>query len=387
LGAPLLPVLWLCGPAGTGKTTAAWQLFTELADVGVRAAFADTDQLGMCPSALPGDFEGARIKAQNLGSMIPNYRAAGAQCLIANGVIDPVAGVPRDLLGGAEVTTCRLRADTDEVVRRFIERNGPGDDLIRGIRDEAAALDQTTFADACVETTNVPAHKIAGLVRAACSIWPGFSGDVAGSDIPAEAAIASGIRSGVDGQVMLICGPTAVGKSTVGFQLYVRCLQAGLAASYVDLDQISFVRPARPDDADRHRLKARNLATIWANYQAAGATHLIATGPIDNAQALQAYTAEIPAAVTLCRLRARTDELTKRILSRGAGGGWPQPGDPLRGQPRQVLLESGAHAAEQAAALDKSQLPGLVVDTDARLPDEAAALIGHMAGWLCPEEG
>jgi hypothetical protein len=95
LGAPLLPVLWLFGPAGTGKTTAAWQLFTELTDVGVRAAFADTDQLGMCPSALPGDFEGARIKAQNLGSMIPNYRAGGAQCLITNGVIDP--GLDADL--------------------------------------------------------------------------------------------------------------------------------------------------------------------------------------------------------------------------------------------------------------------------------------------------
>lgn len=387
MGPPLLPILWLCGPAGTGKTTAAWQLFTELTDVGVRAAFADTDQLGMCPSALPGDFEGARIKAQNLGSMIPNYRAAGAQCLIANGVIDPVAGVPFDLLRGAEVTTCRLRADTGEVVRRFIERNGPSDDLIPSIRDEAAALDQSTFADAWVETTNVPAHEVAGLVRAACSLWPGFSDDVAGSDIPAaEAATASGIRAGVDGQVMLICGPAGVGKSTVGFQLYVRCLQAGLAASYVDLDQISFVRPAHPHDADGHRLKARNLAAIWQNYQAAGATHLIATGPIDNAQALQAYTAEIPAAVTLCRLRAGPDELTKRILSRGVGGGWPQPGDPLRGQPPQVLLESGARAAEQAAALDKSQLRGLVMDTDGRLPDEAAALIGRMAGWFSPEE-
>jgi len=50
LGAALLPILWLCGPAGTGKTTVAWQLFTELT-VGVRAAFADADQLGMCPSA------------------------------------------------------------------------------------------------------------------------------------------------------------------------------------------------------------------------------------------------------------------------------------------------------------------------------------------------
>ena len=388
MGASPLPVLWICGPAGSGKTTAAWQLFTELTEAGVRAAFADTDQLGMCPSALPGDFEGARIKAQNLGSMIPNYRAAGVQCLIANGVIDPVAGVPVELLPDAAVTTCRLRAEPDEVVRRFTERNGPSDDVLQDIRDEAAALEQSTFADACVETTRVRAHEVAGLIRAACSSWPGFSGELAAADFPAiEAAAASGVRTRADGQVMLICGPAGVGKSTVGFQLFVSCLNAGLAASYVDLDQIGFVRPPHPGDADSHRLKARNLAAIWQNYQGAGATHLIATGPVNNATALQAYTAEIPVALSLCRLRAGTDELTKRILSRGAGGSWPQPGDPLRGQPRQVLLESVARAAEQAQALDTAQFGGLVIDTDGRLPDEAAALIGLRAGWLSPDEG
>lgn len=232
----------------------------------------------------------------------------------------------------------------------------------------------------------MPAHEVAGLVRAACSLWPGFSGDLAVPDVAAtEAVTDSGIRAGANGQVMLICGPAGVGKSTVGFQLFVRCLHAGLAASYVDLDQISFVRPAHPGDADGHRLKARNLAAIWQNYRAAGATHLIATGPIDNAEALQAYAAEIPAALTLCRLRAGVDELTKRIMSRGAGGDWPQPGDPLRGQPARVLLESSARAAEQAAALDKSQFGGLVIDTDGCLPDKAAALIGRSAGWLSLE--
>jgi len=354
-----------------------------MADVGVRVAFADTDQLGMCSSALPGDFEGARIKAQNLGSMIPNYRAAGAQCLIANGVIDPVGGVPFDLFPEAAVTTCRLRADTDELLRRFIERNGPSDDVLQDIRDEAAALDLSTFADACVETTNVPAHEVADLVRAACTLWPGFTGDLAGSDIIAtEAASASDIRAKADGHVMLICGPRGVGKSTVGFQLFVRCLQAGLAASYVDLDQISFVRAAHPGDAHGHRLKASNLAAIWQNYRAAGARHLIATGPIDNDHELEIYEAEVQAALTICRLRAGRDELTKRILSRGAGGSWPQPGDPLRGQPAPVLLEYSARAAEQAAALDKSQLGGLVIDTDGCSPDEAAASIGRRVGWF-----
>ena len=71
-----------------------------------------------------------------------------------------------------------------------------------------------------------------------------------------------------------------MGKSTIGFRLYQRFLQAGLTAGYVDLGQIGFVQPADAGDPGHHRLKARNLAAIWRNYRAAGATHLVAVGAI-----------------------------------------------------------------------------------------------------------
>ena len=43
-----VPVLWITGPAGVGKSTVSWHLFTELAGFGTRTAFGDADQLSIC---------------------------------------------------------------------------------------------------------------------------------------------------------------------------------------------------------------------------------------------------------------------------------------------------------------------------------------------------
>jgi broad-specificity NMP kinase len=374
----LFHVLWLCGPAGVGKSTVSWQLFNELADAGVRVAFADTDQLGMCHPAADEEPGRQRVKLQNVGAMIPNYRAAGAHYAIINGVIDPVSGLPAELLPQSTVMICRLRASQDEVERRFVARDGQSNDvaeLLSEVRDEIVGFDQSSFADACVDTTGVAQSDVAALVRDACKAWPGFSTDHAAAWIQGNELAGAGVdRAGVDGEVMLIAGPTSVGKSTVGFQVYLNCINDRVGAGYVDLEQIGFLRPTPCDGLQRHRLRARNLAAIWRNYRAAGATHLVATGPIEDRAAFQVYAEELPAAsLRLCRLRAGYDQLSQRIISRGAGGSWPQPGDPLRGQPAVVLRAAAARAAEEAAALDRSG-PGLTVD-------EAADLIAQAVGW------
>jgi hypothetical protein len=124
----LVPVLWLRGPAGVGKSTVSWQLFTELSQAGVDVAFADTDQLCMCYPPPPEAPDREQLKAMNLGAMISNYQAASAKCAILGGSLDPVLGVRRELMPGADVTVVRLRADREEVVRRFVGRavGGPG---------------------------------------------------------------------------------------------------------------------------------------------------------------------------------------------------------------------------------------------------------------------
>src|SRR5215831_8510395 len=118
----------------------------------------------------------------------------------------------------------------------------------------------------------------------------------------------------------------------------MRYLSSGATAAYVDLDQIGFIRPGSTSDPGNHRLKAGNLGVMWQTYHAAGARHLIATGPIDSNAVLRTYLRALPAAsVTVCRLHAGSAELTRRIMTRGDGGSWPQPGDPLRGQPAEFL--------------------------------------------------
>ncbi len=383
-------VLWLCGPAGVGKSTVSWQLFAELADAGVRVAFADTDQLGMCHPAADDEPGRQLVKLRNISAMIPNYRAAGARYAIVNGVIDPVNGLPAGLLSQSVVTICRLRASPDEVERRFVARHGRPDDaaeLLSEVRAEAAGLDQSSFAEACVDTTGVPQGDVAALVRDACRTWPGFSADYAPALHDSELAGPEVDGAATDGEVVLIAGPTGVGKSTIGFQVYVNCINGGLSAGYVDLEQIGFVSADSRDELQRHRLRARNLAAIWRNYRAAGATHLVATGPIEDRAAFQVYAQELPAAsVRLCRLRAGSDQLSQRIMSRGAGGSWPQPGDPLLGQPAQVLREVAARAAEQAAALDRSGPGGVAVDTDGLTVEEAADEIAQAVGWAGDRE-
>jgi adenylylsulfate kinase-like enzyme len=386
-------VLWVCGPAGVGKSTASWQLYTELAEAGVRVAFADSDQLCMCYPAPPGDPGRQHVKALNVSSMISGFRSAGARCVIVNGVLD-AAGLDTGLLPNAEVTICRLRAGASEVERRLRARDGQRDGpagVGPEIRDEIRRLDDSRFADACVDTTGVPAGDVAGLVRAACPDWPGFTGDWPGftediEDAAGLAALSPGPPAG--GQVALITGPTGVGKSTIGFLSYQRCLQAGLTAGYVDLGQIGFVRPADAGDPGHQRLKARNLAAIWRNYRAAGATHLVATGRIGSPADSGRYSRELKGTgVTLIRLRAGSDDLRLRIMSRGAGGSWPEPGDRLRGRPAEFLGDLADRVIadqinQDAEARDRADGDGVAIDTTGRSPDESADAIARALGWF-----
>src|SRR5262249_47124825 len=189
----------------------------------------------------------------------------------------------------------------------------------------------------------------------------------------------NGDADGADGNILLICGPTGVGKSTAGFQLYLRYLHDGLTVGYVDLDQIGFVRPGAKNDPGNHRLKAGNLAAMWRTYHAAGARHLIATGPVESQAVLQTYIRALPAAsVTACRLHAGPSDLTRRIMSRGEGGSWPQPGDPLRGQPAEYLRRVAHQAIADDTALERAGVGAARVDTDGRSVAEAADLIAGL---------
>jgi adenylylsulfate kinase-like enzyme len=373
----LIPVLWLCGPPGVGKSTVGWEIFTQVTKAGIEAGYADIDQLGMCYPERVSDPGRHRMKAQNLGAVVANYRAAGARCVVVSGVVDPVRGVHAGMVPLAALTICRLRVGQDELEQRFLGRGGQAG-LLEEVLSEADAMDASDVADVCVDISGLPAAEGTRLVRERLAGWPRLTGP----SRPQEAGRDEGLVSTADGPILLLCGPTGAGKSTVGFEVYRRTLRAGSTTAYIDLDQIGFCRPAPADDPGSHRVKARNLAAVWQTYRDAGAQCLVAVGPVENDAAAQAYAAALPrAAMTLCRLRAGADELTRRIMLRGQGGSWPQPGDPLAGQPTAYLLHVAACATADAEALEQAVTGALRIDTDRLTVAEAADVIAAWTGW------
>jgi hypothetical protein len=71
-------------------------------------------------------------------------------------------------------------------------------------------------------------------------------------------------------------------------------------------------------------------------------------------------------------------------MLRGHGGSWPQPGDPLAGQPTAYLLRAAAAAVAQAEALEHAVTSALPVDTDGLTVKETADLIAARTRWPRP---
>lgn len=380
-----LPVLWLYGPSGVGKTTACWRLFTGLGADGSPVGYVDIDQLGMCyaaptpdnwspePASDPGRH---RLKARTLDGVVANFRAAGAGCVIVSGVVDPLRGAEVDLVPHAALTLCRLRGEPAALRHRLGLRGRPSDELDEVLRD-AEILDRGHLGDPVVETTG---RTVADVLRSVRDLT-GWPDRVAGSALPGPPP--GGVTPG-PGTVLWLSGVTAVGKSSVGWEVYRMVRAAGHRAAFVDLDQLGFHRPVPDGDPGNHRLKAANLAAAWRNFRDAGATCLVAVGPVERAETVAAYAAALPGTtVTVCRLRADRDAIRERVMRRGGGHapGWGMAGDELIGRPARVLAGIADRAADEAEALDRAAVGDLCVGTVGRPVPDIAAEVLFRTGW------
>jgi hypothetical protein len=151
---------------------------------------------------------------------------------------------------------------------------------------------------------------------------------------------------------------------------------------FVDLQQIGFLHPAPGRDQGNHRLKAANLAAVWANFHEYGARRLVVVGRVEQPSQVRPYAEALsPARMTLCRLHASSDQLRERIRQRGLGGGPPLAGDDLRGQPAAVLDAAYETAVMQAGALERANIGDVRVDTDGRSIDDVTREIANSIGW------
>lgn len=374
----LLPVLWLTGPPGVGKTTVAWEIFSSLTEAGTEAGYVDIDQLGICRPDPPGDPMRYRTQARNLGAVLGSFQAAGARCAIVSGVIDAEKGVYADASAGAAITVCRLRADPDELRTRFAGRpGGPG--LVDEVLQHADALDHSRLTELCVDTTGLGVEQVVRRVQELTQGWNRLS---ASTRQLAATASALPALPPASTRVLLLCGVTGVGKSTAGFELFERVARGGRRIAYIDLRQIGLYRPAPIEDPRNHRLKARNAGAMWRTYRAAGVQDLVLVGQVENRRALGEYTRGLEdASVTICRLCAGPEELRRRITLRGQGGSWPEPGDRLKGRSMAWLERIAEDAAAESEALDQAGIPGPRIATDGLTAEETADAVAAAVGW------
>jgi hypothetical protein len=221
--ANVIPVLWLCGPSGVGKTTVGWEMYAQLVVAGIGAGYVDIDQLGIHYPEPASDPARHKLKARNLNALVAGFRAAGARCVVVSGVVDNARGPQIDDIARARLTVCRLRADSAQLQQRFVgcrKSVEGGEAVLR----EAEDLDASTFADVCIDTTGLSAHEVARHVSERTGGWPyppvsSFSRAVTNP---------TGHAGSTDqGLILWLCGLTGVGNPTVGFRVYTKLFGRG----------------------------------------------------------------------------------------------------------------------------------------------------------------
>ena len=181
-----------------------------------------------------------------------------------------------------------------------------------------------------------------------------------------------------------ICGPSGVGKSSVGWEAFTQVRAAGVAAAYLDTDQIGFCRPEPPGDPDHYVLRSRNVAALWPNFLDAGAQAMIVSGILETPDGVRMFTAAAPgASVTVVRLRATPATLWERISRRGRGGGPRIPGDQeLNGATVERLTTLWEESVAATAMLERNRIGDVCIDTDGRsIREVARAILAQAPGW------
>lgn len=177
----------LCGPAGVGKSTAGFTLFSTLLDSGRPSSFLDLQQLGFVADVLrPADDPGGHgLTAACVAEVWREHRSSGARVLVLNGHVETREDVEhyRAALGDVPLLVVRLRAGRSSLEERLRERTlglGPalaGDDLVGADADQVQrALDRALTeqrrlededpADVVVDTDGVAAHAVAEEIAA-----------------------------------------------------------------------------------------------------------------------------------------------------------------------------------------------------------------------------
>lgn len=167
---------------------------------------------------------------------------------------------------------------------------------------------------------------------------------------------------------IIVTGPVGVGKTSVMTEIVELLLPTGIHFAAVDMDALSWCYPAVPgDDRFRSNLTFRNLAAVWENFRATGASRLVIARVIERRAEIERYRQAIPGAqVTVTRLRAGAATLEDRVTRREIGVALPRRLD---------------RARELAKIMERERIEDVLVDTDGRSVSDIAAEVLARSGW------
>jgi energy-coupling factor transporter ATP-binding protein EcfA2 len=153
-----VPLLLIIGPPGVGKSSAARQVSRLLEDARVAFAYVDRDDFGVDGLL----YEDPLVDLQQV---LRSGVAGGAQRLVVAWRIesDDELGRFRDALPWADVTVCRLRAETGELLDRIAagQRSFQRLHLQSMALEIAARLDQRASEDILLATDDLSAQAVA----------------------------------------------------------------------------------------------------------------------------------------------------------------------------------------------------------------------------------
>lgn len=360
VGPVTLPVVWLLGASGVGKSTSGYRLLSALADAGVTAAFVDADQLRLASGI--GASETGLI-ASSLPALDRGFRDNGAELLVVGGLADDaehlsalLPGVPRD-----RVLAVCLEADADSIRERVRQRG-----WLLELTEDAVAYAHAMrpdFADVRIDTTcRPPKDVVASIAGAALAHLTRLE--------PATVPLGAEPSPTAPNTVITIAGPGGAGISTVGYQTFSRLAGRGAAVAYLDIHQLGFL--GRDGGSRGHvSMSARNAVAVTSCLAGAGAQTVVLSGDPASIRLLERSWGRDVVAKTFW-LHASPAALAERIGMRARGEGPPLQGIHRRGLSGPALDDSIAAAIAESESIDLRPERAHVIDTSRLTAGEVA---------------
>lgn len=166
-------------------------------------------------------------------------------------------------------------------------------------------------------------------------------------------------------RVIVISGSMGCGKTTVLGEASDILSACGVVHAAIDLDAIG---GGLLPDALSADVMYRSLASVWANYAAAGVNRLLLAEAVENRDELDRLRRAIPGAdLIVCRLTADLGTMQQRIRLR---------------EPGMLQEKFLARAMELKAVLDDAGLEDFSIANENGSVTEVARDLLERAGWL-----